>query len=226
MTEEDFTDWKDNTRQSALEREVQRLRELSQKQSGRLGNLRRIVYFVSFFFIVLFSILLAKGMLVFPGDNNNQVPITQQAPLEINETTTVDTTSRVKKPDLYIPDTIPVPLRETKGVIYCVQIGAYTGIDLEEYKENLVSLQQDSYEGINQLTLGRFTNHDKANEFLAIIHQIGFHDAFIMSFKNGRRVPLKVQEPSDIQSESIYTAPAKTSTPDSVTANDSTNINF
>jgi hypothetical protein len=225
MTEEDFTEWKDNTRQSALEREVQRLRELSQKQSGKIGNLRRIVYFISFFFIVLFSILLAKGMLVFPGDDTNQVSITQQAPMELNETTTIDTNS-IEKPDLYIPDTIPVPLRETKGVIYCVQIGAYTGIDLEEYKENLVSLQQDSYEGINQLTLGRFTNHDKANEFLAIIHQIGFHDAFIMSFKNGRRVQVKVQEPTDMQPESIYPAPAETSTPNSAIANDSISSNL
>ncbi len=225
MTEEDFTEWKDNTRQSALEREVQRLRELSQKQSGKIGNLRRIVYFVSFFFIVLFSILLVKGMLVFPDDSTNEVSITQQAPIEIKKPITIDT-NRVEKSDFYIPDTIPVPLRETKGVVYCVQIGAYTGIDLEEYKENLVSLQQDSYEGINQLTLGRFTNHDKADEFLAIIHQIGFHDAFIMSFKNGRRVQVKVQEPTDMQSESSYPASAETSTPNSAIANDSIGSNL
>ena len=225
MTEEDFTEWKDNTRQSALEREVQRLRELSQKQSGKIGNLRRIVYFVSFFFIVLFSILLVKGMLVFPGDSTNEVSITQQAPIEIKKPITIDT-NRVEKSDFYIPDTIPVPLRETKGVVYCVQIGAYTGIDLEEYKENLVSLQQDSYEGINQLTLGRFTNHDKADEFLAIIQQIGFHDAFIMSFKNGRRVQVKVQEPTDMQSESSYPASAETLTPNSAIANDSIGSNL
>ena len=225
MTEEDFTEWKDNTRQNALEREVQRLRELSQKQSGKLGALRRIVYFMTFFFVVLFSILFFKGMLVFPGNDAGVVVATQTDILVRDEVTEVDSGS-IDKIDQYIPATIPVPLRETKGIVYCVQIGAYTGINLDEYKENLVSLQQDSYEGINQLTLGRFTNHDKANEFLAIIHQIGFHDAFIMSFKNGRRVPLKVQESSDRQSESSYPESVKTSTPDSVTANDSAGSNL
>ncbi len=208
MTEEDFTEWKDNTRQSALEREVQRLRELSQKQSGKFGALRRVVYFVSFFFIVLFAILLAKGMLVFPSDNTSTV-VAKQDTLLSSEPQYIDTV-RVEEADLHIPDTIPIPLRETKGIVYCVQIGAYTGIDLEEYKDNLVSLQQDSYEGINQLTLGRFTNHEKANEFLATVHQIGFHDAFIISFKNGRRVQVKVQEPTNNRSESTFSIPANT----------------
>ncbi len=207
MTEEDFTEWKDNTRQSALEREVQRLRELSQKQSGKFGALRRVVYFVSFFFIVLFAILLAKGMLVFPSDNTSTV-VAKQDTLR-SEPQYIDTV-RVEEANLYIPDTIPIPLRETKGIVYCVQIGAYTGIDLDEYKDNLVSLQQDSYEGINQLTLGRFTNHEKAYEFLATVHQIGFHDAFIISFKNGRRVQVKVQEPTNNRSESTFSIPTNT----------------
>ncbi len=206
MTEEDFTEWKDNTRQDALEREVQRLRELTHKQSGKMGALRRVVYFVSFFFIVLFGILLAKGMLVFPSGDTNTV-VAKQDTLVSNEPKGIDTT-RVEEVNLYIPDTIPVPLKETKGIIYCVQIGAYTGIDLDEYKENLVSLQQDSYEGINQLTLGRFTNHDKAAEFLAIVKQIGFHDAFIMSFKNGRRVQVKAQESTVNQSKESFSSPA------------------
>ena len=224
MTEEDFTEWKDNTRQNALEREVQRLRELSQKQSGKLGALRRIVYFMLFFFVVLFSILLVKGMLVFPGNDTGTVVV--QLDTIVKDKISVVDSGIIDNIEQYVPDTIPVPLKETKGIVYCVQIGAYTGINLDEYKENLVSLQQDSYEGINQLTLGRFVNHDKANEFLAIIRQIGFRDAFIMSFKNGRRVPLKVQETSEMQSESNPPVSAETSPSDSVAAGDNDGSNL
>ncbi len=223
MTEEGFTEWKDNTRQDALEREVQRLRELSQKQSGRIGTLRRFLYYISFFFIVLFTILLIKGMLVFPDKNITPVTITQQATIVNKKIVTIDSNS-IKESELYIPDTIPVPLGETKGVIFSVQIGAYTGIDLDKYKENLVSLQQDSYEGINQLTLGRFTDHNEAIEFLSIVHQVGFHDAFIMSFNNGRRVP--VLETQARNNQTIYSAPVETILSDSTVINDSTKNNL
>ncbi len=223
MTDEKFTEWKDSTRQDAMEKEVRRLRELSQKQSGKLGNLRRIIYFVLFFFIVLFTILLAKGMLIIPDENITPVIIAEQDSVINNEISTIDS-NRIEKPELYIPDTIPIPLRETKGIIFCVQIGAYTGIDLDEYKENLISLQQDSYEGINQLTLGRFTDHNKAIEFLSTVHQIGFHDAFIMSFKNGRRVQLQETQTSDNQT--IYSAPVKATPSDSAIIDNSTNNNL
>ncbi len=223
MTEEDFIGWKDQTRQSAMEKEVQRLRELSQKQSGKLGSLRRIIYFISFFFIVLFTILLVKGMLIIPEESTNVTTIVQQDTIAKSILAKIDS-SNIKETDLYIPDTIPVPLKETKGIVFCVQIGAYTGIDLEQYKENLVSLQQDSYEGINQLTLGRFTDYNKAIEFLSTIQQIGFHDAFIMSFKNGRRV--QVQDTQNRDNQSTYSAPIKTPSVDSTVIGTSADNNI
>ncbi len=193
MTEEAFTDWQNRTRNEALEKEVKRLRERSYKQSGKIGSLRRTVYFTYFFFIVLFTILFLKGMISFP-DNKTKA---EEAEPDNSTITKLTETEEPEKDTLtnenlvYIPDTVPVPIKDTKGTIYCVQIGAYTGISLDEFKGNMVSLQQDSYEGINQLTLGRFRDYDKALRFLAVVQQIGFHDAFIMSFRNGRRVPLQ-----------------------------------
>ena len=190
MTEEAFTEWKNNTRQAALEKEVQRLRSINRKQSERLGNTRRILYFTVFFFVVLFTILLIKGMLVLPGKNEKPVIVTQHVVTPAEKV--YDSLSKENEEiPVAITDSMPVPIKDTKGIIYCVQIGAYTGVDLGEFSKNLVSLQQDTYEGINQFTLGRFTDYNKALDFLAVIQQLGFQDAFIMSFKNGRRVAMK-----------------------------------
>ena len=193
MTEEAFTEWQNQTRQEALEKEVKRLRERSYTQSGKIGSLRRTVYFTYFFFIVLFTILFLKGMISFPDNKNtsDRNTLNEEKIAKVANENKTEKNTATEENLVYIPDTVPVPIKETKGTIYCVQIGAYTGISLDEFKGNMVSLQQDSYEGINQLTLGRFRDYDKAMRFLSVVQQIGFHDAFIMSFRNGRRVPLQ-----------------------------------
>jgi len=209
MTEEAFKTWKDQTRQDALEKEVKRLRERSYKQSGKIGSLRRTVYFTWFFFIVLFAVMFSKGMISIQNKKTEHIKTTPvSAKPQTTTTTTTDTLStKVVKA---VSDTIK-PLKETKGVLYCVQIGAFTGINLDEFNDNLVSLQQDSYGGINQFTLGRFKNYDKAVKFLNIVQHIGFHDAFIMSFQNGERVPL-----NEIQSAKDQT-PVTTSSDKNIT---------
>ncbi|NPA37811.1 MAG: SPOR domain-containing protein [Chlorobi bacterium] len=190
MTEEAFTEWKNQTRQEALEKEVQRLRERTYRQSGKIASLRRTVYFTTFFFTALLTIMAVKGMIVLSADKTK--PTTEQLSQKITaiqkpEQVTTPTENKAET----IIDSIPVPLNKTKGLIYCVQIGAYTGINLDDYKENLISLQQDSYDGINQLTLGRFRDYEKARTFLDIVKRIGFNDAFIMKFNDGKRVPVK-----------------------------------
>lgn len=193
MTDEIFTEWKDQTRQEALEKEVKRLRSLTYKQSGKIGSLRKTVYFTYFFFIALLTIMFLKGMISFP-ENREKDSVTDQSEMTTKQKTaqTENTLadSIKNEENIFVPDTV-VPIKDTKGILYCVQIGAFTGINLDEFKSDMISLQQDSYEGINQLTLGRFRDYDKAVRFLSIVHQIGFHDAFIMSFRNGRRVPLQ-----------------------------------
>lgn len=189
MTEESFKEWKNQTRQEAMEKEVQRLRATSQMQSRKIGGLRRTLYFQYFFFIVLFSILLFKGLIILPGINN-QYEATIPDTVFINNTTEAVPLDTCPEP-FQIDTTSLEEIKHTKGILFCIQIGAYTGIDLEKYKSNLVSIQQDSYEGINQFTLGRFTDYNEAVEFLSIIQQMGFTDAFIMSFKNGRRIQIQ-----------------------------------
>jgi hypothetical protein len=189
MTEEAFKAWKDQTRQEALEKEVKRLRERTYRQSGKIGSLQRAIYFTWFFFIVLFVVMISKGMISIGKKKAVPAKTVMQAAISKTTKSNVVPDTLPKKEQISIPE-VPVPLKNTTGVIYCVQIGAFTDLNLDEFKDNLISLQQDSYNGINQITLGRFRDYDKTVRFLDIVQQIGFQDAFIMSFRNGKRVPL------------------------------------
>lgn len=84
-----------------------------------------------------------------------------------------------------------IPKGDYDGIIFAIQIGAYTSIDLNKYEDNLLGIKQDTYEGINQFTLGEFTEYKEADEFLEVVRGMGFEDAFIMSFKNGRRINIQ-----------------------------------
>lgn len=189
FSEHAFGEHKNQMRSEALEKEVQRLRSISRRQSYKISSLRRTLYFAIFFFVVLLSILLIKGLIQFPSKTTPSTldlaqfkqkiidSLSQQKPLE-------DTLDR------YVYSAHPAAIRKEdfKGIIFSIQIGAYTGIDLEPYEDHLMGIKQDSYEGINQFTLGEFADYNEAAEFLNTIKQMGFKDAFIMSFKNGIRI--------------------------------------
>ncbi|TAJ10146.1 hypothetical protein DMA11_19435 [Marinilabiliaceae bacterium JC017] len=181
-SEKEFLEWKVQMRKSAMEKEVERLRNTTKKQSYKINTLRKILYFLTFFFLVLFIILTLKGYILFPSQEN--VPLSQSSLVDEKKKETKDLAQHINSNN----DLPPTPQKGiSAGVNYSVQIGAYTGIDLEKYKDNLVLLNQDSFDGINQFTLAHFNDYKQATDFLEIIKQMGFKDAFIMSFIDGKR---------------------------------------
>jgi len=194
FTENEFNEQKTKLRIEAMEKEVQRLRESNLKQSSKIGSLRRNLYFQLVFFVSLFSILLFKGFILLPSNSGSM----EHLPLEAKTVTAKDTLKETKP---VVKDTISqivynthkgaLPKVDYDGIIFAIQIGAYTGIDLEKYEDNLLGIKQDSYEGINQFTLGEFIDYTEAESFLSVVRQMGFKDAFIMSFKNGRRINIQ-----------------------------------
>lgn len=194
FTENEFNEQKTKLRIEAMEKEVQRLRTSNLKQSSKIGALRRNLYFQLVFFISLFSILLFKGFILLPNNSSS----IEHLPLEAKNVTAKDT---IKETKPIVEDTISqivynthkgaLPKVDYDGIIFAIQIGAYTGIDLEDYEGNLLGIKQDSYEGINQFTLGEFIDYNEAESFLGVVRQMGFKDAFIMSFKNGRRINIQ-----------------------------------
>ena len=183
-------------RQEALEKELLRLKAINQKQSKKLHRLRKVVFFLLLFFGVLLFMLSINGIIQLP---EKRITETKTA-IPANNTFSIDslhkkTTSSIQIPDQFedglifkIPD---------NGILYSVQIGAYASIEMTPYKLNLLSLQQYSYEGINQFSVGLFTDYLKAQNFLYVIKQMGFTDAFLISTKNGKRIT--VNDAIDIQ---------------------------
>ncbi|HAN49779.1 MAG TPA: hypothetical protein DCQ08_02025 [Amoebophilaceae bacterium] len=81
-----------------------------------------------------------------------------------------------------------------KGVVFKVQIGAYKKRDLSnvlEGKKLQEVFEQERSKGINMYTLRHFRDYQKANQFKKELRVMGLKDAWIVAFKDGKRVPLK-----------------------------------
>ncbi|WP_291860198.1 hypothetical protein [Marinilabilia sp.] len=179
--------WKEETRRDALENEVERLKAVTQNQSGKIKN-------ISIALIVAVAIL-ATSLIAFfsvkTGKKNEQVTTS----LESTEAETTNPPSQPKNRELTIisplSDTIKFQIPEN-GIIFSIQIGAFIGQDLAKFNDNMITLHQHSSENINQFTLGLFTSYQEALEFKEMVNTIGFKDAYVTALKDGKRI--KIQE--------------------------------
>ncbi len=180
------TEQKQLLRIEALNKEVTRLREAKQIQSAKISQLRLWFYFSIVFSVTLFAFLFIQDFIRMPGET------------AATATTIIDTVFIEQKIN---PDTIqrfsykthPAAIRKTDfdGILFAIQIGAYKDLDLSEYKENMLGIKQDTYDTINQFTLGEFIEYEEAQKFLKIMQQMGFEQAHLMAYKNGYRIRLE-----------------------------------
>ncbi len=80
---------------------------------------------------------------------------------------------------------------ENVGVVFKVQIGAYASKDLSQYTDNSKNFTQEEGEGFKRFTLGVFRDYWKADTFKKYLREMGVKDAWIVSFRDGQRVPIK-----------------------------------
>jgi hypothetical protein len=81
-----------------------------------------------------------------------------------------------------------------KGLVFKVQIGAYKKRDLSKVIEREKSqevFEQEQSDGVNLYTLRHFWDYWKANQFKKELRAMGLKDAWIVVFKDGKRIPLK-----------------------------------
>ncbi|MBK3517251.1 hypothetical protein [Carboxylicivirga marina] len=174
-------------RVEALNNELTRLRKSSKKQTVKISNLRLWFYFTLVFSVTLFSFLIIQGFISLP---NNQ-PTAQFTPLidtvYIEKAIDIDSLEKIT----YNTHKSALPKEDYDGVLFAIQIGAYKDLDLSDYKNNMLGLKQDTYDSINQFTLGEFIQYEEATKFLSIVQHMGFEQAHIMSFRNGYRIRLE-----------------------------------
>ena len=94
--------------------------------------------------------------------------------------------------DVSSPDGNTTTTKVSKGVLFKVQIGAFRNKDLSKYfgtSENFGG-EVDS-DGTQRYTLGNFTDYWQADKFKKYLREMGVKDAWIVPYKDGRRVPMK-----------------------------------
>lgn len=80
---------------------------------------------------------------------------------------------------------------ESKGVVFKVQIGAFAKKDLSKYAQSSETFSGETDGNVQKYSLGVFRDYWEADTFKKYLREMGVKDAWIVSFKDGKRVPIK-----------------------------------
>ncbi len=84
------------------------------------------------------------------------------------------------------------PVYDDSGVVFKVQIGAFRNKDLSKYFNNTENFSGEiTDEGVQKITLGRFRDYWEADTFKKYLREMGVSDAWIVPYKDGKRVAMK-----------------------------------
>jgi hypothetical protein len=210
--ENEFQNWKESTRQEALRKELERLQSASQKQNHSIRRMKEIII------ASVFVLILSWGLFLFflnqPPQNNDlsagdspKSPATADS-ITLNNNHLQKNQSTIEKLEIMTPDadTIEFYMPED-GIFFSIQIGAYLKVNLNQFRNNMVSLHQKGFGSINQFTLGIFPTYKEADEFRNIVKKIGFEDAYIIAVQNGHRIKIQDALNKRLQQDTAFHAP-------------------
>lgn len=80
----------------------------------------------------------------------------------------------------------------SKEVVYKVQLGAYKNFDLTKYFNNHKNFSGEiDDDGTMKYTVGEFNEYWEAEQFKKLLREMGVKGAWIVSYKEGKRIPIK-----------------------------------
>ena len=88
----------------------------------------------------------------------------------------------------------PIPTKASlpEGIVYKVQIGAFRNVVAEStFKGFAPLMKENAGNGITRYTAGLFGNESTALKARNQIRELGYRDAFVVAFKNGKRLSIK-----------------------------------
>lgn len=88
------------------------------------------------------------------------------------------------------PTAEPAPM-SMDGVVFKVQVGAFEKKDLSKFFDNNPMFSGESEDGMQKITLGFFRDYWEADTFKKYLREMGVKDAWIVPYKDGKRVPIK-----------------------------------
>ncbi|MGQ1890007.1 hypothetical protein ACT29H_06155 [Thermophagus sp. OGC60D27] len=190
--EEAFKQWKEETRREALEKELSRLQKENITKNRYLKKMKTGLFSVTALLILSCIFILTQYNPSNPRQKPhekaklNQEKITHKTPLGSELSSNIDQLILITP----VSDTIRFRIPDD-GIFFSVQVGAYMGIDMDKFKQNMVSLRQIDYDDINQFTLGIFTSYEEAVEFRDLVKQIGFQEAYITAMQGEKRINIR-----------------------------------
>lgn len=78
-----------------------------------------------------------------------------------------------------------------KGYYYRVQLGAYKQYNIKSKSASDESFSAETENAMNKLTLGLFYNLAEADQFKEDVRRMGIKDAYVVPFKDGKRITHK-----------------------------------
>lgn len=79
---------------------------------------------------------------------------------------------------------------ESTGIVFKVQLGAFKNKDLKKY-DNSPNFSAEEADGLQKFTLGVFRDYWDADTFKKHLRSMGVKEAWIVSYQDGQRVPIK-----------------------------------
>ena len=79
---------------------------------------------------------------------------------------------------------------ESRGIVFKVQLGAFKKKDLKKY-DNSPNFSAEDGDGLQKFTLGVFRDYWEADTFKKHLRSMGVKEAWIVSYRDGQRVPIK-----------------------------------
>ncbi|MEX2513556.1 MAG: hypothetical protein WD398_11665 [Cyclobacteriaceae bacterium] len=77
------------------------------------------------------------------------------------------------------------------GIVFKVQLAAFDDYDLRNLTENGSDLKIIDEDGYIKYVLGQFRDYEMADKFKKKLRKLGVKEAWIVPYKEGKRVPLK-----------------------------------
>jgi len=114
----------------------------------------------------------------------------------------------------------PIPVNESypTGVIYKIQLGAYSKpLEIPSFKGMIpVSIERASGAKVSKYFVGKFFKLSDAEKSLPVVRSKGFKDAFIVAWLNGKSLPLtRAQTMESSQTEEVQLKPKNQNVSDS-----------
>lgn len=79
----------------------------------------------------------------------------------------------------------------SEGIVYKLQIGAFEKVILSAEMDDPETVVVEGDDKVQKILLGNFKTYGKAKEFQKYLQDMGVRDAWIVSYKNGKRVPIE-----------------------------------